>query len=466
MPRFCRSRALWGLAAACVMVLGAPWAGCAWAQTPDRDRHASAEPSIQDTGALLQKAADALAQGRLNDAQSALDGAKAVNPTQLGLWALYGELKVQQGNAAGAVADLRRELELHPEFLPTYRALAGAQVASGDQAGAAATLRAWQKAEPAAPEPLASLLGLLMDEGKPAEAVKAGEDGLQKLPEDARSEPALMLRMGSVELKVGNREKGVPMLEAAMRGGDANVKNSAAYLLAEAGADLPQAEAVERDLLERLSLVSEGWTLGENILTLLGQSEGMAAAWDTMGWIQFREGKLAEAERYVRAAWRNDQHAAIGEHLGEIEAARGNHRAALGAFEIALAASQPRAGAHVSPEETDTIALLKQRIAAEEKNGTRTEVTDPAAALARLRTFNLGPAGGKTGEAQYRVLFGRGKVVRVLTALRGGKDLAGVPAMMMRMPVADFFPTEDYSQLVHLGLARCDGKTCQFTIQN
>ena len=43
-----------------------------------------------------------------------------------------------------------------------------------------------------------------------------------------------------------------------------------------------------------------------------------AAIVDSMGWIMFRLGRLAEAEQFLRRAWDLEKNAEIGAHLGEV----------------------------------------------------------------------------------------------------------------------------------------------------
>jgi uncharacterized protein HemY len=39
---------------------------------------------------------------------------------------------------------------------------------------------------------------------------------------------------------------------------------------------------------------------------------------DSMGWIAYRQGRLAEAEEFLRRAWRLDRNPEIAAHLGEV----------------------------------------------------------------------------------------------------------------------------------------------------
>jgi tetratricopeptide (TPR) repeat protein len=49
---------------------------------------------------------------------------------------------------------------------------------------------------------------------------------------------------------------------------------------------------------------------------------------DSMGWVQFRLGNLAEARQYLEQAWEMTKDSEIGAHLGEVMWAQGDHEAA------------------------------------------------------------------------------------------------------------------------------------------
>lgn len=425
---------------------------------------ATGDTAVPDITQMLAKAAQAVAQGRLQEAESTLDAARAVNPSQLGLWSMYGDINARKGNTAAAESDYRKELQLHPDFLLIYRSLAILEMSHKQYDKAAATLQQWEAADPGNAQPYAMQLSMLLDQGKYAEAAKAGDDGLAKLPVEVRTDPQFLFYVGTAQCKAGHRDKGVPLLLQALQTNNLALKNSVAYTLADMDVDVAAAYTAQSDVLDRMGLVNEGWTLTEDINGLLANTDAMVAAWDTMGWILFRQHKIAEAEAYVRAAWRNNPNTAVGTHLGEIETARGNHRAALADYEMALAAAS-RPGVPETAENAENVALLRNKIAEEQKAGTKSGVTDPAAALAAVRTLKLGAAGGRNGSAEYGVLLGRGKVVRALAASQTGPIHAG-PELIARANVAEFFPGPGYMQLVHVGKLNCDGTTCEFVVEH
>ncbi len=451
----------------------------ALAQSPTSPGHAAsttAGASQEDAAGLLAKAARAVSENRLADARASLDAVKAQNSAQPGLWTAYAALSLREGDAAVAGADCRKELALYPARWDAYRLLVTAELQAGQQTEAIATLRAWAEADAANPQPVAALVQMLLADGKPAEALREGNAGLQRLPETVRGDPELQYALGAGELQAGDRAKGTSMLLAVLRGTeDSALRSSVAYLLADAHLELPLAESTVREVIDHMTLLSEGWTLSEPVPTLRTGTAVLAAAWDTLGWTLYREHKLAAAEAYVRAAWRNDlfgnDHSIVGEHLGDIEAARGDHRAALADYELTLAmlAQLPKGSVGTEPASARKAALAA-KIAAEHKasgapaaaaSGPQTE----EAALARLRLIKLGAGGGRNGTARYRLLFGRGKVVQVLLEHGSGDTLPQAAELLRHIDAAAFFPVDSYAQVAHGGRLTCRPNGCELAVE-
>jgi Flp pilus assembly protein TadD len=53
---------------------------------------------------------------------------------------------------------------------------------------------------------------------------------------------------------------------------------------------------------------------------------------DSMGWVAFKRGRYAEAEEFLRRAWRLDRNAEIGAHLGEVLWVSGQREEAVKAW--------------------------------------------------------------------------------------------------------------------------------------
>ena len=157
-------------------------------------------------------------------------------------------------------------------------------------------------------------------------------------PKDER----LQLALGRAQIAAGLKQKGHDTLLALMKATeDPDMMNDSAYELADANLELPLDESTTKTALHKMIKESQTWTLDENPQRLLMKSRMIEATWDTMGWILYREGKLDEADSYLRAAWRNTQSATRAKHLGEVAEAKGKKDEALTMYELAAATFSP-----------------------------------------------------------------------------------------------------------------------------
>lgn len=417
------SRRLLRASALVTTLLVLPLCGQAQALPPGSPAGDGGAAQSKEPGeATLREAVEAISANHLPQARAMLDRLRSLDATQPGLWSAYGVLSLRENDPSAAVADFRKELVNHPEALQIYAPLTATLASLKRRPEALDALRAWSAAVPTDPHPVGLLVAMLLDDGQAAEAIKAGIDGLARLPEGSRNDLQLQYSLAAAELKSGDRNSGARrMISVLQLTNDVSVRNSIAYALADAGVELPTAEATQRAVVSQLELESEGWSLdGHPQIPLFG-TQLLSAAWDTMGWILFKEGKPAEAEPFVRASWRNNLHADVGAHLHTIDTARG----------------QSAAGGN--PDSS-------------------------AAANLRLRTFPLAPSAGRSGSATYRVILARGKVVR---AHHDAGSLSGpaIDALLPRADLSALFPSPaTYVQLVHQVTVNCTAKTCEMVL--
>jgi len=90
------------------------------------------------------------------------------------------------------------------------------------------------------------------------------------------------------------------------------------WQLAEAGVDLDRAVDLAARAEKGIAEKTQNLTLTTLTQDHLDRMERLAWAWDAHGWADFQQGKLPEAEAYVRAAWRLLGKWEISFHLGQI----------------------------------------------------------------------------------------------------------------------------------------------------
>jgi tetratricopeptide (TPR) repeat protein len=402
---------------------------------------------------LVLDAYNAIARHELDAAGPMLDQAKQLNPEQARLWSTYGYLEFQRNKMANAAADYEKELALHPDAHGVYASLVQSQINLHRTADAKETLRKWALVDPENPQPVSRLATLLLTEGDALGAAAAVTASLSQMSADAKKNEGLQLLLGRAQIKAGMKDKGDATLVALLHSTEnSGIMNDAAYELADAGLELPLAETMTQTALGRMEDESRNWTLDENLQTLRNKSSLIAATWDTRGWILFRDGKVDEAEKYVKAAWLNRQSSDIGEHVAAIALKKGDRDAALTALTLAIVS----APASDAPRLTAQAADLR-------KGGAKTSVKNAQVTLQDMRTLALGPANGLNGTAEYRMLLSADKVDRVEAT--GDKTLPGGDERLMKADFKGWVPEGSKAELVKMAMLNCHSGVCELVIE-
>ena len=136
-----------------------------------------------------------------------------------------------------------------------------------------------------------------------ADAVAVYGRALQRSPDD----PGLLYARGVAAAEAGAVDQAVADLRRVLqlKPDDVNAMNALGFTLADAGRDLPEAE--------KLVAAAHRARPDDPAIT------------DSWGWVQFRLGRIAEAERNLRKAWDESKDAEIGAHLAAVLWAQGRH---------------------------------------------------------------------------------------------------------------------------------------------
>jgi len=422
------------------------------------------KPTNKEAAKLIQSAYEAIGRRDFAGAKTMLDLAKALNSDQAYLWSTYGYYEFQRGEITASIQDYRMELATYPDRYELYGVMAGAQMVLGQRKEAKETLVQWEAVDTRDPTPVTRLVALLLEDGDAAGAAAAAEAGVARLPEEKKKDEGLQLILGRAEISAGMKEKGRDTLLALMKSTESpGMMNNSAYELADAGLELTLAESTTRTALGKMTDESKTWTLDENPQTLLAKSRMTAATWDTMGWILYREGKLDEAESYLKAAWRNAPSEIGAEHLGKLDEAKGDKDEALKMYELGIATISPidMMGKKKAPGAEEK--KLQARVYVLLKAGAKSTVKDAHAKLQEIRTVPLGAAKGMDGVAEYRLLLSGGKIVRAEKT--GTKDLEGGEDRLKEAKLDGLWPVGSAASLVRSGVLNCHSGVCELVFE-
>ncbi len=419
-------------------------------------------PGNPKADALIRSAYPLFVRNDLDGAQKSLDSAKDISPEQIGLWSSYGVLALRRKSTQEADADFQKELKLHPGQTNLYAMMEGLERSSTQREERRQTLRDWTAIATADPVPVTLLMSLDIEDGNPAGALK--DLAAAPLAQDKRSYLKLQIVLGSAQIATGDTTDGAATLVAVLKlTNEPSDRNNAAYFLAKAGLELPTAEDAARRAIAQLSEQSNSWTLQGDLDNLHTRSGAIISYWDTLAWVLFREGKLDEARAYANAAWFNSPDAQLGEHLGDILAAKGDKPTALRIYQLALASVSNPDGPNVKQTNRDLYKSLHDRIDALQAAGIASTLADAAAELNALRTIPIGSHTGPDQSADYQILLKDGNI-EALAPVAADKEIPGALAMISRADFTRYFPPDSHLQLVRTGQLTCRAASCELIL--
>jgi tetratricopeptide (TPR) repeat protein len=185
--------------------------------------------------------------------------------------------------------------------------------------------------------------------------------------------------------------------------------------------------------------------------------QSLIAYWDTLGWVQFGEGNLDKAEKYVAAAWNLGHHGEVGDHLGQIYEKRGQKDLALRTYALSMNGLRP------TPETRTRLASLAGGDAKADAAVARYKDE-----LEHLRTIDVGKA-KENGNADFFILLsgGAGEKAKV-DAVRWVSGDEKLKSYAEALRTADYrltFPDDTPVKILRRGTLSCSaGGACKFVL--
>lgn len=405
---------------------------------------------------LMQAGAAAIRDRHLLNALLLFGQVEELNPQQRDLWLEMGTVQLDLGRYDDALASLNKQLAANPkdENANTLIGVALYDQKKYDQAEAA--FKKQIAVKPLDQDAYAYLGAVYISQKQFDKARRELEKAEVLNPESA----TIHVRLGEAELGLGKTDAALADFEkAGTLSPTPLVNNDIAYTLAEHKTALDRAkqyaDAAVGPTENGLSEIDLEHVTPDNLVTM----SALPAFWDTLGWVYFQQGRAADAEALIQAAWRLNQTSDTGDHLGQLYEARGEKALAIHAYEEAIAAGDPPA---------ETRDRLKKLLGppANTDAAIDAQVKRTSADLLRDRTISLGRAAAD-GKAEFVVLIERGPngaVVGDARFLLGDDRLA---AMAQRLRSAQFpavLPRETHARIALRGLVTCSPKTatCEF----
>ena len=269
---------------------------------------------------LFNRAREAYMKRDMNGALDSLEEAVKVDPTFEAGWLMLAGFRLSMNEIRNGMDAVRKALALNPVDTQPYKLLASQLSGQNHEQEAADVWNELLKRHPNDPDVHANLGSLLLKQMKYSEARDQFEAAVKAEP--ARAD--VQYQLGRVYLKLNERDKAMTAFNlAAGSSKDPVTLNKMAFELAENNLHLEEAAGWAEQAVQAEEIKSAGISTDNLSRSDLQCMEHLAAFWDTMGWVYFRQGNLEKARRYLESAWALSQDAVAGEHLGKVYEKRG-----------------------------------------------------------------------------------------------------------------------------------------------
>jgi tetratricopeptide (TPR) repeat protein len=279
---------------------------------------------------------------------------------------------------------------------------------------------------------------------------------LEKATSIKGDNPALQIALGDAYLNTGQDEKALAAFDQAIElAASPEIWNDIAYQLSLKKVHLDRAQQYAESAVTAVAAALRNANIAQLNVRDLASVSGLAAYWDTLGWVYFAKGDYAKAEKYVAASWMVDQHGEVGDHLGQVYEKLGRRDDALRAYGMAMSAVRP------TPETKSHLAALAggdSKVAAITEEH-RKELQD-------VRTIKLGKIGKETGTAEFFVMLVPGKSG---SSAEGVKFVSGNEKLKVfseALKAASYnlnFPDDIPTQILRRGVLSCSDAASECT---
>ena len=163
----------------------------------------------------------------------------------------------------------------------------------------------------------------------------------------------LQVSLGDAYLNLGQEDKALAAFDHAVElNANPLVWNNIAYQLSLKKSHLDRAQQYAESAVSATAAALRNVSLDRLTRNDLSLVPSLIAYWDTLGWIEFDEGNLGKAEKYVAAAWELGHHGEVGDHLGQIYEKRGEKDLAMRTYALSMNGLRP------TPETRGRLASL------------------------------------------------------------------------------------------------------------
>ena len=403
--------------------------------------NAASQLSVKE---LYKSGTDAVERHRYAQAVPLLKRAVELEPTHRGAWTNLGRAYMGLHQTDEAIGAFRKQIDLNAYDQYAYNNLGFAYRSQQKFPEAEAAFLKQLEIDPLNEYAHTSLGGLHLEQHRYDAAAAAFEKAIALSPQNA----SLQVQLGEALLNLREPERARAAFTRAVElDPSPQTWNGIAYQLALNHTDLELAQRLAESAVAAMTAASRTVSIDHVSARDLSQIGSMAAYWDTLGWVHFAKGDIDRAEKLVSAAWRVQQHAEVGDHLGQIYEKQGRRQDAIRAY--ALAASAERPDKKVRERLTALVGSAARADAVAQKHLDK---------LMRERTITLDVTGPAGAAADFFVLLDNrsgSAAVEGVAFISGDEALRRLGDALLKAKFETTFPDSAPAKILRRGTLSC-----------
>ena len=413
-------------------------------------------PADLKSGELISSGNEARKQGNLTLAISLLNRAVESEPKSKSAWNDLGLAYYESKQDALAINAFQKQFEVDPFHQFAYNNLGRVYLREQKYEEAVKWFRKQLEVNPLDKYAHGNLGQTFVEWQKYEEAIPELDQAASITPNNADPE----VRLGEAYLNLGQDDKAMAAFGKAVQiSATPLIWNNIAYQLSLKKAHLDLARRYAESAVASTSASLRNISLDQLSPRDLRLVSSAANYWDTLGWVEFCDGNLDKALKYVLAAWQIGQGSEGADHLGQIYAKQGDKGKAE--YYYALALNAPRAGPGTRRKLSDLLGSEGKADAAVEKYKSE---------LQQVRTIKVnGISHQGASAADFFVLLSAGRIGTAdgVKFVSGDEALKTATDALRNAKYEQSFPDDTPVKLVRRGTLHCkaDATECTFLLE-